>query len=443
MANQTDLTQGGVRRQLIRYALPVIATTVMQTVYSLVDLLVVSRLLGTAGASGVSNSTQITLMLTNVAVGLSNGGNILVSQYFGAKDRANREKVTGTFLTLFALVGLGMSALCFAFAVPMLRLIKAPAMAEATAYLRTAAFGMVFVALYNCLASVLRAVGNSKRPMRIILFTCIFNLALDLLFVGPLGLGTAGAALATVLSQALSFVLALLYLLRNRDIFSFDPSLLRPDGAIVARILKLGIPNAVQMLVASISWLTVAFLINGHGVNYSAASAYAGKVKDLSSMFIIALSNAAAVMIAQTLGAGLYDRALAVLREALKLSLLISAVLVVLIELTAPYLASAFTDDAAVIAITALNIRIEILGQMFYAIFLIYHSLMIWAGDTYMVLLSSFVNCILFRVPVCSIANALFGVVGVFVACAIAPASSIVVGWLYTRSNHWRRSIAR
>ena len=98
MSNQTDLTQGDVRRQLIRYSLPIIASTVMQTVYSLVDLMVVSRMLGSAGASGVSNSSQIVLMLTNIAVGLANGGNILVSQYFGSRDKARQERVTGTFL---------------------------------------------------------------------------------------------------------------------------------------------------------------------------------------------------------------------------------------------------------------------------------------------------------------------------------------------------------
>jgi len=443
MANQTDLTQGNVRRQLIQYSLPIIATTVLQTVYSLVDLLVVSHLLGNAGASGVSNSSQIVLLLTNVAVGLANGGNILVSQYFGARDRARRERVTGTFLTLFALVGLVVAALCFLFAETMMRAIQAPALEEAVSYLRVAAFGMFFVYLYNCLSSVLRAVGNSRQPMRIILCTSVVNIILDLIFVGPLGLGTAGAALATVLSQILSCALALGYLLRNRDIFSFDPGLLRLSGEDVGQILKLGVPCAVQMSVAGVSWLTVTFLINRYGVDYSAASAYAAKVKDLSMMFITSLTNAAAVMIAQTLGAEKYDRAREVLREALKLSLAISAVLVVFVELTAPWLAGIFTDDPEVIRIASLNMRIEILGQMFYAVFLIYHSMMIGAGDTFMVLVSSFVNCILFRVILGVTFNALFGAVGIFAACAIAPFSSIPVGWAYIRSNHWRRTIAR
>lgn len=443
MANQTDLTLGNVRRQLIQYSLPIVATTVLQTVYSLVDLLVVSHLLGNSGASGVSNSTQIILLLTNVAVGLANGGNILVSQYYGSHDDARRQRVTGTFITLFTLLGLAVSGLSFVLAAPIMRAIQAPAFDEALGYLRVAAFGMFFVYLYNCLSSVLRAVGNSKQPLRIIIVTSVLNVALDLLFVGPMQMGTSGAALATVLSQVLSCVLALHYLLRNRDIFSFTPALLRLHGGDVRQILKLGIPCAVQMTVAGISWLTVTFLINGYGVNYSSASAYAAKVKDLSMMFITSLSSAASVMIAQTLGAKKYDRALEVLNEAVKLSVIISAVLVLFIELTAPILATIFTNDATVIAIAAKNMRIEIVGQMFYAVFLVYHAMMIGAGDTYMVLVSSFVNCILFRVIFCVIFNHFWGATGIFIACAIAPFTSIPVGWLYLRSNHWRRSIAQ
>lgn len=442
MATQTDLTQGSVRRQLIRYAAPVVATTVMQTVYSLVDLLVVSHLLGSAGSSGVSNSSQVMLVLTNIAVGLSNGGNILVSQYFGAGDEKRRQRVTGTFLTLFALVGLAVAAACFLLSGSILRVMKAPAYGEALAYLRVASVGLVFVYLYNCLASVLRAVGNSRQPMRIIVVTSIVNVVLDVLFVGPLGLGTGGAALATVVSQGLSCLLALRYLLRHRDIFSFSRRLLRPCGEDVLRILKLGIPCAVQMSVAGLSWITVTFLVNGYGVECSAASAYAAKVKDLSMMFITSLSNAASVMIAQNLGARKFDRAMDVLRQAVALSVVISGVLVLLVELSAPLLARAFTDDPAVIAIAAKNMRIEIIGQLFYAFFLIFHAMMIGAGDTYMVLVSSFVNCIVFRIVLCLIFNSLWGLTGIFVACAIAPFTSIPVGLIYLRSGHWRKSIA-
>ncbi len=441
---QTDLTTGSVRQQLIRYAIPVVASNLLQAIYSIVDMLVVSRMLGSAGASGVSNAAQVTTILTSIAIGLSNGGNIMVGQYFGSKDKRSQDETTGTFFTLFVVMGLAAALLCWAASGPFLTAMRAPAYEEAYAYLRISTVGFFFVFIYNAMASVLRAVGNSKQPMNFVVVSVLLNVALDLLLVGPLRMGTAGAALATVLSQAVSALLALLYLLRHRDIFSFAPELLRIRPERAKMIYKLGIPCAIQMTVAGISWLVVTYQINAFGAVISAASAYAVRISDLSKMFIIALTNAASSMIAQTLGNRMYDRAKEVMYTAMKLSLLMSVVLIVLIELFAPAMVSIFTNDPEAISYAVLNLRIEIIGQIFYAVFLIYHSLMIGAGHTWWVLFSSFVNCILFRVVLTLLFNQVLGlgIVGVYLGCMIAPVTSIPVGWYYTRSNRWRTSLA-
>ncbi len=442
MTSQTDLTTGSVSRQLIRYALPVVGASILQTVYSITDLLVVSHLLGDAGASGVSNGSQVILMVTKVAIGLSNGGNILVGQYFGSRRDSDRDLATGSFLLLFALAGLAATLGIWCFTAPITTLMRAPAWDQSYDYLRIASLGLFFVFVYNCAASILRAVGNSRWPMVAVFATAVANIGLDLLFVGPLNMGTAGAAWATVAAQGVACLMALGYIAAHRDIFSGTLNALRLRWAYVKEILRLGIPCAIQMTVAAFSWLTVTYLINGYGVAWSAASAYSIKIKDTSMMFISALSVAASSMIAQTLGAGKFNRAKEVMRKAMLLSATISVVLVVFIELTAPWLARLFTSDGEVIAVAALNMRIEIIGQMFYAIFMIYHSLMTGAGDTGWVLFSSFVNCILLRFILSLIFNQIFGGVGIFVACAIAPASSIPVGWYYTRSGRWRKSLA-
>lgn len=206
---QHDLTRGRVGSQLIHYALPVVASSLLQAIYSIVDMLVVSQLLGETGASGVSNGSQCITLLTQVAIGLSNGGNILVGQYFGAKDQDNREETTGSFLALFAIVGAVVSVMVCLAAGPFMRLMGAPALEEATDYLAAAGWGLFFVYGYNALASVLRAMGNSQTPMRCVMISVAVNVGLDLLFVGPLGWGTAGAAWATVIAQAISFALCL------------------------------------------------------------------------------------------------------------------------------------------------------------------------------------------------------------------------------------------
>lgn len=440
---QHDLTQGSVTKQLIRYALPVVASSLLQAIYSLVDMLVVSRLLGETGASGVSNASQFITVLTQVAIGLSNGGNILVGQYFGAGDRKNREETTGSFFTLFVLLGAAVSVIIFFVAGPFMTMMGAPARAEAVAYLTAACWGLFFVYGYNAFASVLRAMGNSRTPMTCVLVSVVTNIGLDILFVGPLGMGTAGAAWATVISQGISCVMCFVYLLDHREFFSFQRELLRMRWEKVRVILKLGIPCAVQMTVAGISWLVVTYLINDYGAVISAANAYSGKIKDLSGMFISATSTAAASMVAQNLGAGLYDRGKKVMYTAMRLALCMAAVIIVVVELFAPVLVGTFTSDPEAARYAVLNLRVEIVGQIFYAIFLVYHALMLGAGDTWWVFLSSFANCIVFRVVLSILFEHFWGVEGVYAACAIAPSISVPVGMYYTRSNRWRRSLAK
>ena len=438
-----NLTEGRVSTQLIRYALPVVASSLMQAIYSLVDMLVVSSMLGETGASGVNNGGQFIHVLTMVAIGLSNGGNILVGQYFGAKDEENREKTTGAFFTLFTLLGLVMAVVSFFVAKPFMVFMGAPALEEATAYLQAASWGMFFVFGYNAAASVLRAMGNSKTPMRCVMVSVLVNVVLDIIFVGPLGLGTAGAAWATVISQGISYVMCVAYLLRHREFFSFARKYLKLKWDKIRVILKLGIPCAVQMTVAGISWLVVTYLINDYGAVISAANAYSGKIKDLSGMFITATSTAAASMVAQNLGAGLYDRGKKVMYTAMRLTVCMAVVIIVVMQVLAPVFVSVFTDDPEAARYAVLNLRIEIFGQLFYAIFLIYHSLMLGAGDTWWVFISSFTNCIVFRAILAITFEHFWGVEGVYLACAIAPASSVPIGIFYTRSNRWRKSLAK
>ena len=217
----TALTTGRVPGQLIRYAVPVVLTSLMQALYNLVDMLIVSRMLGPAGASAVNNSSQAMLVLTQIAIGLSNGGNVLIGQYFGAGDERRRQETTGSFFSLFALLGLLFSVLACAFSRSVLVFMGAPALEEAAAYLGISTLGLFFIFGYNALASALRAVGNSRAPMRFVMISTGLNVLLDLLFVGPFGWGTAGAAAATVFSQGLAFLLALFYLLRAGNLFSF------------------------------------------------------------------------------------------------------------------------------------------------------------------------------------------------------------------------------
>ncbi len=439
--NSNDLTQGSVIGQLVRYAVPMVVTSLLQACYSMADLLIAGHFIGSSGLSAINNSSQIVLILTNIAIGLTTGGTILIGQCFGGGNRERQQKATGTLVTLSVGLGVLSAVIFFLAAEPVLKTLGAPSLEEAKVYLQTCAVGLVFVFGYNALSSVLRAVGNSKQPFYFIAVATLVNVVLDLLLMGYYRMGTLGAAVATTMAQGVSFLLALFYLLDRKELFQLKLAFLKIRVKELVVILKLGIPGAAQMTIAGVSWLVVTFLINQYGVDVSAGNGVSIKIKDFCQLFTSAMATSASAMIAQTLGAGLYDRAKKVTYTAMKITVGMSLVIIALVELLAPQLAGLFTSDENVKLAAVQNLRIEIIGQVFYAIFMVYHALAIGAGHTAFAMASSFVNCIFFRVVLAVAFNYFWGLTGVYLACMIAPASSVPLGYFYARSNAWRRSL--
>ena len=436
-----DLTTGNVQKQLLTFAVPMIAASLLQALYGIVDMLVAGQFIGSSGISAITNSSQITLMVTNVATGLTTGGNILASQYFGNKDEVNRTQTSGTTLSLFTMIGAICAIALFLLSRPVLIFMGAPSLEEAVIYLRICAIGLLFTFIYNALAAIMRAVGDSKTPSRIIMYATLINIVLDIFFMGPLSMGVAGAALATIIAQTFTAVYAFLFVYRHGQIFTFSLKNLKICLDKCKVICMLGLPLAIQMTAASVSWLTITFLINKYGVDVSAGAGVSAKIKDISQLVINCLTNAGATMIAQNLGAGMFDRSKKILHEGIKLALLFSIVMIAIIEIGAPFFVSLFSSNPTVIETGALNLRIEILGQIFYSFFMLYHALAIGAGHSGFALFSSFVNCILVRVVLAIWFNSMFGLIGIFVACAIAPLSSVPLGIIYEKSGVWKRSM--
>lgn len=438
---QTDLTTGGIYKSLVKYAAPVVGSNLLQALYGLVDTIVAGRFIGSAALSGLTNANMITLMFTQIILGLCMGGGILVGQYFGAKDRENTHASAVTLFTGSLLAGILATLVLFFGSRGILVLLDAPALEEADTYLRTCAWGFFFVAGYNGAAAVLRAVGNSKAPLTCVAATAGVNVVLDVLFVAGFGWGVFGAALATVISQAASFAVAVWHLTRSPEVFGIYLHKLYLRRDMLRRELKLGLPCAVQMSVAAISWLSVTFLINGYGVTISAGNGVSNRIKEFCQLFITAMTTATSSMVAQNIGAGQYDRARETMYSAMKITVGMALVIIAVVQLTAPWLVALFTDDAATAAAAVRNLRIEIFGQIFYAIFLVYHGLMLGSGDTWFVFLSSFINCILARITLGVTFNHFWGLDGLYLACMIAPFTSVPFGLWYERHGRWRKTI--
>jgi putative MATE family efflux protein len=219
-----DLTQGSVGKELLRFAFPFMLSNALQTVYSLVDMVVVGQFEGSAGLSAVSIGGQITWLLSCLAIGYASGGQIFISQLVGAGDHAGVRRTIGTLFSAVTIFSLIFTVLGIGLHTPLLSVLNTPdeAFSQAADYVVICSAGMFFVYGYNTVSAILRGMGDSTRPFVFIAISAILNVILDLILVGPAGMGAAGAALATTVSQAASYIISIIYLYIHRDSFGFD-----------------------------------------------------------------------------------------------------------------------------------------------------------------------------------------------------------------------------
>lgn len=307
-----DLTVGKIAPVLLKFAFPVMMANLMQTIYNMVDMVIVGRFIGSTGLSAVSVGGDVIHFFMFLGMGFATAGQIMVSQYLGAGKREALNEVIGTLLSFVISMGAILAVVGAFVATPFVDLLNAPAEARdgACTYTLVSCVGLVFVFGYNSLSSVLRGMGDSKRPMYFIGAASIVNVILDLVFIGLLDMGVFGAALATVIGQATSFFLCLTYLYNHREQFGFDfkPSSFRMAKKPLAIIMKLGIPIAIQSSAGSISSLFVGSFINTYGLTTSAITGVGNKMNSIALIVANALNTSGAAIIGQSFGAGKIDR---------------------------------------------------------------------------------------------------------------------------------------
>lgn len=307
MAHTKNFTSGNIPKQLILFTLPFMASNALQVLYSTVDMIIVGKYVGTAGLSAVSQSSQILNFATMLCLGFSNAGQVLVSQAMGAGKKREQNSIIGTLFTLILALGAILSVAVLFLSRTVLGWINIPdeAHADAHAYLIICGAGLIFTAGYNMVSAVLRGMGDSKSPFLFIGIATFVNLVLDILFTGVFGWGVAGAAYATIIGQAVSFLFSLFYLYRRRVAFGFDfkPQSFRPDRHYVGMILSLGTPMAIQSGCINLSMLFVNSLINKVGLVESAAFGVGVRIDDIFNKVSQGLQYAAMPMVSQNIAA--------------------------------------------------------------------------------------------------------------------------------------------
>lgn len=349
---EKNLTTGSVFGNIVRFSLPYLLSYFLQTLYGMADLFIIGQYEGVAGTTAVAIGSQVMHMLTVMIVGLAMGATVTIGQAVGARDRRGAAGCIGNTTTLFLALSVVLTGLLLALARPIAAVMSTPAEAVSgtVAYLRICFLGVPLITAYNIIASVFRGLGDSKRPMYFIAVACAANIALDYLLIGALHMGPAGAALGTTLAQAVSVVVSLLVIRRERDGIALTRSDFRPQRAIMGRILRIGVPIALQDGLIQIAFLFITVIANRRGLTDAAAVGIVEKI--ISFLFLVPSSMLSTVSAlgAQCIGAGKPRRALQTLWYAIAVALGFGILISVIIQFVAEPVVGLFTDDAAVAA---------------------------------------------------------------------------------------------
>ena len=351
-----DFTSGTIWAQLILFALPFMASNALQVFYSTIDMIIVGKYVGTAGIAAVSQSSQIVNFATMVCLGFSNAGQVLLAQAMGAGKRKEMNDVIGTLFVYIGGVSVVLSVIMLtgsSFILNMLN-VKDDYFEMAKSYLVICALGLIFTAGYNLVSAVLRGMGDAKRPFLFIVIASVTNLVLDILFTGIFGWGVTGAALATVIGQAVSFIFSIFYLAKKKADFGFDfkRQSFIPNKRYVRLITGLGTPMAIQSGFINISMLVVNAMINNISTVASATFGVGIRIDDIINKISMGVQYAAVPMISQNLGAKNHERAKSVVHWAWIFSVALTVFFMVLYVTLGRQLFMIFDDNPEVLAMS-------------------------------------------------------------------------------------------
>ncbi len=427
MSKQLDFTNGKILSPLMRFALPVFAALLLQAMYGAVDLIVVGQYAQTADVSAVATGSQIMHTITGVLVGLSTGITVLVGQKIGEGQPQVAGRAIGSGIALFAGIAAVCTAVFVACASPIASLMQAPAEAFAPTvdYVRICSAGTVFIIAFNVLGSIFRGIGDSKMPLITVAIACVANIFGDLLLVAGCGMGSAGAAWATVGAQAISVILSFLIIRRRELPFTFSRRDIRADKVLTRQILKIGIPISLQDLLVSISFLVIMAIVNSLGVVKSAGVGVAEKLCAFIMLIPSAYSQSMSAFVAQNIGAGKPARANKALWCGIFTSLAAGVVVGYLSFFHGDLLSAIFANKPDVIAASASYLKAYAIDCLFTSFLFCLIGYFSGRGNTVFVLLQGVIGAFCVRIPVSFLVSRIPGVELFYIGLA-TPSSTVV-----------------
>ena len=440
---EKDLVKGSVVKQLILFSMPILLSNLIQTLYSVADMIIVGQACGAASMAGVNIGSQVTFVITNMVFGLSIGATILIGQYKGSQNRQGIVHTIGTLFTSLAFLAVVLTILMLLVQKPILRLMQTTpdVFPEASKYFFVTTLGNIFIFGYNALSAVMRGMGDSKNPLIFVGIACVTNVVLDIIMVPKMA--ATGAAVATVISQALSMILCILFLRRNNFVFDFSRESLKIHKPTLKLILKLGVPTSIQNVATGFSFLFLTALVNTISTDATAAVGAVGKLNGFAILPAVAMSGAISAMVAQNIGAGRMDRAKQTLYWGTVISIIISIVIFAIVTIFPEACMRIFIDEEGVIKSGVEYLTAFKYDYLTVPFLFCLNGLFIGTGHTTISLVNGIVSSILFRIPASYLFGMMMkmGLVGVGLGAPVASVAALLFATVFYISGKWKKNV--
>jgi putative MATE family efflux protein len=436
-----DLTDGKVWKVIPAFVFPLLIGNLLQQTYQVADGIIVGRIIGKEALAAVSASFFIYYFIISLVIGIGSGITVVVSQCYGGKQYEKVQAVFSSFFIFTFIAGILLAVTGVLFSETFFYLMKTPedVIPEAVRYFRVYMCGTPFFVIFNSFLSIMRGMGDSKRPMMLAFFTAVLNVVADLLFVVVFEWEVEGAAAATVAAQGIGVLLTVVYIRKRHSLLSMKRCEMKFDRRLFIRGLKIGVPTSIQQCSLSLGLLALLGVVNTFGTDTLTAYGAAGKVDSLITQVALALSSAMSAFCGQHIGAGNLLRIRQGVRFALLVNSLFSVGIYILLCVFGRDIMGAFSTDKVVISIG--YDYLLIVGAVFFlhGAMNVMNGAMRGAGDTMFAMLTGVVLFWVIRIPLAYILSGFMGYTGIWLAVSVSITAGFVATYIYYKSGRWKR----
>ncbi len=438
-----DLTTGTEGGMILRFATPMLLGNLFQQLYNVTDRIIVGQAIGDKALAAVGASYPILFALISFSIGISSGGTIVISQYFGAKDYNNVKKAINTLYIFFFIASIILSATGILMSEKIFMLTRLPeeVIPQAKAYFITISSGIIIFFGFNGTSAILRGLGDSKTPLYFLIIASIFNIILDLIFVIGFKWGVIGAALATIISHLGAFITAIVYLNKTHKLININFLKLKFDRTIFYHSVKIGVPAGLQQTFVAIGMIALYRIVNEFGTEVTSAYSAAGTLNNLAMLPAMSLSQALAAFVGQNMGANKTNRVKAGLKATLFTASLISICITFLIIIFRNPLMHLFTDNPEVIRIGVEYLVIVGSFYLFFSTMFTFNGVMRGAGDTLVPMFLSLISLWIIRIPLAVFLSRLIGTDGIWWSAPASWFTGMLFSFLYYLTGRWKSKV--